>query len=298
MGVGHDVGIDRPIAQRDAQPDPQAIDAIERAGSARPGRDLRWVAQRDVVAPVRSGDHVLEESAIGHRPSQRPVVAVLIEVIRGKTGHAPERRLESDDPGERRGDADRAADVAAGGQWCVAGRQGRSGTSRRAARRELGVPRVARHAPEGAVAEAGATELGSRGSHMDDATGRLDAFDDRMVVFGDLVDERQRALLPRPPRHGLFFLGGDGQSLQRSRGITLAEVTLLGRTSLGAGLVVPTIDHRVHDRVVCFDLLDHALEVLHRRQLAVTEEVQRFVCSQVRQIGHRRSIAERLRRRC
>ena len=131
------------------------------------------------------------------------------------------------------------------------------------------------------MAEGGATEFGRRRADVDDATRGLNALDDRVVVLGDLVDERQRTLLPRASRHRLLLFGGDGQSLQRPRGITPAEVSLLGRPSLGACLVVPTIDHSTHGWVVRLDLFDHGLEVLHRRQITATEQLQRLVRGQV-----------------
>ena len=83
--------------------------------------------------------------------------------------------------------------------------------------------------------------------------------------------------LPRAPDHRLLFLRGDAQALERTRGITLSEVSLLRGAGLGAGLVVPAIDDGVEHGVVGLDLLDQALEMFHRRQVAAAEQVEGLV---------------------
>ena len=221
VGVGDDIDVDWPIAEGDTQTNAHTIDA------RRVARDLRWVAQRDDVSPMRPGDHVLEQPAIGDSSREWSIVAVLVEVIRSEARNPAEWWLESNDSAERCRDADGTADVATRGERCIPGGERCGGSTRRSARCELGVPRIAGDAPQLAVGEPGTAELRRGRADVDDPAGILDAFDDRVVVLGDLIDQRQRTLLPRPPNHWVFFLGGDAEALERSRRISLAEVSLL-----------------------------------------------------------------------
>ena len=72
--------------------------------------------QRDDVVAVRSRHHVLQQATILDCAGHRPVVAVVVEIERRVLPHPAVRRLEADHAGERRRDADGAADVRAGGE--------------------------------------------------------------------------------------------------------------------------------------------------------------------------------------
>ena len=283
--VSHDVGVHRPITKCHAQRDPHTFDA------GRFARNLWWITKGHNVAPVRPGDYVLEQRAVGHRARQRPVVAVLVEVIRRQSGHAAERWLEPDHTGERRRDANRSADVAAGGKGRESGRQPGRRPARRTARSELDVPWIARHPPQLAVAEAGATEFGRRRADVDDAAGALDAFDDRVVVLGDLISEGERPLLPRPPHHGLFLLGRHAQAFEWSRCVSLSRISKRCFLRLGASLVIAAVDDCVDARVVGLDSVDQRLDVFHGRKLAAAKQLERLMGGLVVQIRHRASIA-------
>ena len=143
---------------------------------------------------------------------------------------------------------------------------------------ELGVPRIAGDAPQLAVGEAGTAELRRGGADVDDPAGVLDAFDDRMVVLGDLVDQRQRTLLATSaPAIGCSSLAATHETLERSRGIALSEVSLLRRRGPRRG-PRRSDDRRPRSaRVVGLDLLDQALEMFHRRQVAAAEQFEGVV---------------------
>ena len=135
-----DLRIDRPVTRRPTS-------ATFSPRSRRAARGSRAWARADEVAGVWPGDHVLEQRAIGDGPRHGALVAVLVQVEGCLLGHPSERRLEAHDAVERRRECGSSRRCPSRSPACRAAGQGRAGPARRAAQRELGVPRVARDAP-------------------------------------------------------------------------------------------------------------------------------------------------------
>ena len=161
-GVGGDLRIDLAEAQIHRPRDPPA------AHVPRLRRNAKLRAQARGVARVGARDCVLHQRAVRDAARQRPLVTVGVEVERRVLGHAPMGRLEADHAAARCRDADRSPDVRARGQAARPRRERGPGATGRASRTHLGIPRVARDAPQARVRHAGARELGGRGARVDD----------------------------------------------------------------------------------------------------------------------------------
>ena len=141
-------------------------------------------------------------------------------------GDAPKRGFESDQPAVAGGDPHRAAHVRALGEWYTARRDRDSGATRRAARVELGIPRIACCPPEWAAGKTRIGKLGRRRLADHDRTSRVHALNDHAVVIGHPMLVRVRA------ERRAVALGG-GQIFDRDRhAVEWAE-----RPTVGDGLV-------------------------------------------------------------
>ncbi len=279
-GGGHD-RLDRVVAEGEA-------DGHAEAGE-RPGvrGDGRRGGQRHRVPRVLPGDHVGEQRAVGDGARHRPVLVPVVQVDRGQARHPAVRRLVADDPVERGRDADRAADVGAGGERCQAGRESRPGAARRAAGGAGRVPRVAGDAPQVAVGEAGGAELGRGGAGVHDAAGGDDALDDRVRDAGDVVAQQQGAFAQRVPGDGLPLLHRDGQPFQRPG--RAAHVAVGGLRGLLQRLVEPAFGEGVDTRLGLLGALDQRRQQVDGGQVERGEPRQGVVRRQIHQIIHRAS---------
>ena len=112
-----------------------------------------------MVARMRAGYDILQEGGIRHPPAQYAAMIVAIEIRRRAIGVAPMRRLVADKATGACRNADRTADIGAGGD----GRHSCGQSGRRPARRTAGakfeVEWIARDPPEPGVAGARQAEL-------------------------------------------------------------------------------------------------------------------------------------------
>ena len=136
-----------PAAEVDVERESQAL--VDGRCCCRRGRAAgRLIASRSLGPAARRAGTAARRRSCG----QRPEVVDGVELRRQEVERDPaEARLQPDDARPRRRDAHRAAHVGALGQRHAARRNRRARTARRAARRPLGVPRVARHAPQRAT---------------------------------------------------------------------------------------------------------------------------------------------------
>ena len=148
-----------------------------------------------VVAGHRPAQRVEHDGRVDHRARQRPEhdpVAAVAVVRRPR--HATALRLEPEQAGARRRDADRARAVHAERGRHHAGRHRCRGAAAGPARRALDVPRVARHAPGHRLRERPQAQLRHR-----------------------RLADHHRAGRPQPP-HDLRIVGGAGRERARARG--------------------------------------------------------------------------------
>ncbi len=210
---------------------------------------------------------------------------------RGQRGHPALWRLEPDHPVERRRHADRAADVRTGRECGRARGQRCTGAAARPTTRDLGVPRIARDAPQLRVGEAGTRELRRRRAHVAHTTGGEDPFDHRMRHRRDVVLEQQRAELPALAEDRLLLLQRHRQPLERP-GRAVAP-PLFGVARGG----VRVLESARRDGVEGgFDRVgpgEYGVEQLDRAQRARGERIQRIARSQVAQFVHRGALPGR-----
>ena len=115
----------------------------------------------------------------------------------GADRDASQAGLQADEPAARRGDADRAAQVAGVGERDHPRGDGGRAPARRATRRELGIPRVPRRAVARVLGDRPHAELGRVRLADDDRAGFAKPAHVRAVVVGDPVAERGAALRRR-----------------------------------------------------------------------------------------------------
>ena len=122
--------------------------------------EARRARQRRRVGDGRSRDRVDVARRVSHRAAHRAGHGHERVVERARVTDAPERDLEPEQAGVRRGDADGAAAVAARADRHHPRGHGRRRTARRATGRALGMPRVARHAVQVRTGPVRRAELG------------------------------------------------------------------------------------------------------------------------------------------
>ena len=155
-------------------------------------------------------------------------MATHVVVLSGKEleGNPARARLQSDAAAVRRRNAHRAAGVRSFRKWDALGDHGSGGAARRAARRVLRIPRIARDAPQRAVREAGEGELRrGRLAHHDAARAAQTLHHERVIVghpilVGVRAEGRGLAL------GGREVLDGDGHPVQRAHLIARGDRAL------------------------------------------------------------------------
>ena len=185
------------------------VEATRAARSA--GRNEAW------SCGCGPGEDVLQQRHVGDAASHRAVGAVGVGVERRQPGDAAERRLEADQPAQRRRDPDRAADVGTGGEDGLPGRERGTRAAGRAAGGEVGVPRVAGHPPQRAVGERSARELGGRRPAVDDRARLEDPSHDRVRDVRDPPFSRSEPSSRVRPAIGCSSLSSERDALQRAR---------------------------------------------------------------------------------
>ena len=280
MGIGDHVLVHVVAVQVRRQGEPQPFDRLEVI------RDDELGPQRNHVAGVRAGDHVLEQRDIGHRARQRTFVAIVVEVEDLGLRHAAVRRLESDYAAEGGGDPDRPTDVRAGGE------SGRSGGERRArpptgtARRKGEVPWVARDTPELRPRDGRAGELRRRRPRVDDGAGVEDPLHEHRGVIGDHVAQSERAKRVLVPGDRRLFLDRDRDAFQGTRWVPIAGISGLGCLRLRKRLVEEGLGEGVDRGLDCRRAVDDRLDQLDRRELATLELLYGLSRRYVVQIAH------------
>ena len=181
-------------------------------------------------------------------------------------GNAPKRGLESDQAAIAGRDSHRAAHVGAFGKRNATCCDGHGRPARRAARVELGIPRIARCPPERAARETRIGELGRRRLADHDRTSRVHPLDDHAVVVGHPMLVRVR------PERRAIALGG-GQIFDRDRhAVEWAERLaicdgLVGTMRLLEGALAEDKAETVELRVDLGDAVERALHDCDRREL-------------------------------
>ncbi len=132
---------------------------------------------------MRAIDDILEQGAVGDRARQRPGVAVPVEIERRIVGIAAIGRLVADDAAHRRRDADRAADIRAGGQRRRAGGKAGAGAAGGTAGGVFRVPGRAGDALEPRIGDAAQENSGRRRARMHDHAAGLQV----RSLFGEVV---------------------------------------------------------------------------------------------------------------
>ncbi len=207
-----------------------------------------------------TGGHTLHQCGIGHRAGHRPTVIEAVEVRRRAIGVAAMGRLEADDTTSRSGNADRAANIGAGGQGGDACRQGRTGAARRAAGRPAGVPWVPGDTPHAGVGDTRQAELRNRGAGENIGAGILQAFDHRVGMIVNRVLEDQRTVGGALAFNSLGVLHRQRNAIKRQGGVF--RVTGFGAFGFSEGFFKIGIGEAVDLRVDGFGAGDEGLQAV------------------------------------
>ena len=207
--------------------DAQAPDAAaERFGVARYFRRiLPW------IQPVGARQHFQQQRVVAHVARHRPGV-IERELDRHHAGirHETVSALHAVDAAEGRGNADRAALVAADRHVGFAGRDHHRAARRRAAGRIAHFVRIVDGTRRAGVAAAGEAEIFAMRLADDGAAGVEHAGDDRRVGVGRVAFERRGAVHHRHARDADIVLDRD-----------LLAGELAARRALDLGLDVPGV---------------------------------------------------------
>ena len=249
------VGFD--VAEIEAQPDPPAAHAIVEADRvvARVGR------QRTPVARIGPGRDVERQRGVEHRARQHTLADHVGERrVGGVLGDAAVARLQSDEAGMGRGDADRAAAVIAVVERIDPGRGQRRGAARRAAGRVLQVPWIARGALQGRIGQGLPAELGGRRLAEEDKAGGLEAVDDGRVLDGSRLVGGMRAVAGRPSLDRRRVLDRGRHAVERRQGLALQPARLRGLGRRPGAVAVDkdkSIERRLQFRCTLYHRVDN-----------------------------------------
>ena len=211
------------------------------------------------------GGDVLHQRGIGDGARHGAVVQERFPRQAAIERIAPERRIEAEDAALRAGVADRPRRVGAVGQHRHAGRHRRRAAAGRAAGRHVGVPRVAGHPPQVALAVGPVGELRRGRARVHDRAGREQPLDGRRALLRAVVGERLRAHRRDLAGHRVQVLDDDRDAFERP-GLGALGVGGLGRPGLVAGAVEEGVGEGVEAVVDRFDAGDHRVHQLDRRQ--------------------------------
>ena len=243
------------------------------------------------VARLVAGDGVERDRGIHDRPGEhavgrraRPHVAEV-----GADRDASQARLQADEPAARRGDADRAAQVAGVGEPDHPRGDGGRAPARRASRREVGIPRVSGRAVARVLGDRPQTELGRVRLAHDDCAGFPKPSHVHAVVVGDPVAERGAALRRRKA------FGRRQQILDPDRDAAEGScVARLHRVGLGERALRAQRDEGVQARVQPLDRRERRLDELACGHLAGTHGCRLVESAQPEEVVGRRHGAENL----
>ena len=272
------------------------VPEVHRPGDAQPGDagevpgDGQLARQRGVVERVRPRHDVGHQRRVGHRAGHRPDLDIRVERSARPQRHAAVGWLVADHAALARRLADRAGAVAPGCDGRGAGGERGGRTARRATRRGVEAPRVARHPPEPRVGGEQPAELGTGGAGEQVGPGAQQPLDGRVggLVDGVLVDARAVGGAPALDRRGV--LDHQRQPLEAARPAAGPGELRLGRPGAFPGLVEVAVGERV-DRVDDgLGAAQHGVGQLDRRQAALAEPRRRLAGAHVAELG----IAHRL----
>ena len=205
-------------------------------------------------------------TAISTAPIGRPCRCAGIE-----RGDAGEAGAQADHAVAVGGDAHRAADVVAMGDGADAGRRRRSRAAARAARRHRRVARIERAAVQGVVGEDAHREGRRIGAADDDRAGVLEVGDDRAVLLGDEVLERDHAVVGRQAGLVDVDLGRHRHAVQRRQGMA-ARAGGVGGLGGGARLRLEHAHDGVDRGIDRMQALQDRVDGLASRGLAGADE--------------------------
>ncbi len=192
-----------------------------------PARDAR---ERQRIARLVAIAHVEPPRGVAHATRQAPERRREVAVRRGGSARdAAVSRLEADEAGEARGDADRPTAVAARRERDEAARDRGRAAARRAAGRGAVAPGIVRRAVELGPREIDHPELARRrlaNGHR--AAVPRDTRDHRGGVRRGAVAEDDARARVRPPRHGVQLLDADRHAAERLRHVGCGGRALRG----------------------------------------------------------------------
>ena len=201
---------------------------------------------------------------VADRPGHDPVVGARRPVIRRRgIRHAAERRLEAEDPAERRGDPDRPGAVGTVGDGAEPGRDGGAGAARGGAGRAIEFPGVAAGGADQVVAAVLEPEIGRVGLAEEDGAGRLEPPRHDPVLGGHVLLEPLRSEGRPDVRRRLEILERIGDSVQGAAP-RAAPGALLGGPCQRKGAVGGHREERVESGVEPVDAREQGARQLDR----------------------------------
>ncbi len=259
--------------------DPQSLldPGPRRAGEVAAGRRLHERRQR-----ARPGDRLQHQPQVlgGARDGTGDLQIVPHPVARMR-GHEPHRRPDPQHAAERRGDAQRSAQIGTLAQGDHAGRERGAAAARRSARTERRIPRVPRAAEDFVEGVAPSGELGRVGLAEDHRARGAQPLHHERVLGGDVVlverrPERRAQALDRRD-----VLDADRQPAQEAGRFTLLEPPL-ELPGVVAGALVEG-DNGVESRVVFLQPIETRLQYFDRGDFPRADEFRQLGGGPVRQ---------------
>ena len=201
------------------------------------------------------------------------------EVRAGPTGDPTERRLEPEDPAERRRDADRAGAIRAVGEGAEAGSDRSPCSPGGAAGRARKVPRVPAGWPQQVVGHVLVADVGRVGLSQEHGSRSPEPLGEHTVVGRDVVLEELGAQCGADAGGGFEVLKRVRDPVEGPQEPSLHRPVFRCPSQL-ASVIRGHRQEGVEPRVETLDAAQHRLGQLHRRELPGTD--------QATQLGRRR----------
>ena len=221
---------------------------------------------------MRARDHVLHQRRVAYRSGQRAAMIIGVEIAWRPVGIAAMGRLVTDHPATARRDADRPADIGAGGQHRRPRRQRCARPAGRSAGPVFRIEGVQRIAPQARIADARQGEFRRGGARMDDRPGPCKPLDHRVGMVVHMVLEDQRCLRGALALDALHILHRQRNALQRP--CLPAHIAVLGRLRRRQRLVEIGVAEGVDLRLDGLGPRDNGLYEFNRRKLPRPEELK------------------------